>query len=208
MSDSTTKTCTKCGTEYPSTNKYFVRDKNRKDGLFPHCKFCVNTWKKIYRKNNAEKISEGKKDWYRRNTSHVIKKTSRWKENNKDKDHFHGKKYRSYHQEQRLAGRHRYRARKMDNGGNYRPEDIDRIMSEQNRRCYYCEIQLIDKFHRDHVIPLFKGGNNNPDNIVITCPKCNLSKGRKTLEEWVSKIKDSKLKFKVQLRIIERNQRL
>lgn len=34
------KLCAKCKQYYPSTSEFFSRDKNRSDGLFPHCKQC------------------------------------------------------------------------------------------------------------------------------------------------------------------------
>lgn len=34
-------------------------------------------------------------------------------------------------------------------------------------------------FHFDHIIPISAGGQNNEDNIVLSCRRCNLSKGTK-----------------------------
>jgi 5-methylcytosine-specific restriction endonuclease McrA len=34
-------------------------------------------------------------------------------------------------------------------------------------------------FEIDHVFPLCDGGNNAPDNLVLSCFKCNRAKGKK-----------------------------
>jgi 5-methylcytosine-specific restriction endonuclease McrA len=41
-----------------------------------------------------------------------------------------------------------------------------------------------DKYHVDHVVPLSRGGSDGPENIVISCPRCNCSKSSKLPEEW------------------------
>lgn len=52
-------------------------------------------------------------------------------------------------------------------------------------RCAYCNKPLFpDKYHVDHIRPLSRGGSNDLDNLCLACPKCNLSKGRLTLQEW------------------------
>lgn len=40
-------------------------------------------------------------------------------------------------------------------------------------------------FHMDHLWPVSKGGTDDTSNIVTACASCNLSKGAKTLREWM-----------------------
>jgi len=49
--------------------------------------------------------------------------------------------------------------------------------------CQYCGEQSTDG-QIDHVVPLSRGGTDNIDNLKWACPRCNLSKGSKTLDEW------------------------
>jgi 5-methylcytosine-specific restriction endonuclease McrA len=49
--------------------------------------------------------------------------------------------------------------------------------------CQYCG-QHGGRLECDHVMPLSKGGDNKPDNLVTACFRCNRSKGAKTLKEW------------------------
>ena len=44
------------------------------------------------------------------------------------------------------------------------------------------------KKHVDHAIPTPLGGSNGPENIVITCAACNLSKGSKLPHEFSDRL--------------------
>jgi hypothetical protein len=50
-------------------------------------------------------------------------------------------------------------------------------------RCVYCG-STEGPFQFDHLFPVSRGGRDEPNNIVISCAPCNLSKGAKTLQEW------------------------
>jgi len=59
------------------------------------------------------------------------------------------------------------------------------IFRRDNYTCQYCGTKS-ENLHCDHVIPLSRGGTNDPANLVTACARCNLSKSSKTLEEWRS----------------------
>ena len=47
-------------------------------------------------------------------------------------------------------------------------------------KCEWCTVSLIgNPFEIDHIIPLYRGGGNVPDNIAVACPTCNRSKSAK-----------------------------
>lgn len=56
-------------------------------------------------------------------------------------------------------------------------------------RCAYCGCEL-DKnhYHVDHIIPIAKGGKTNKDNLVASCPDCNICKSNLSIEEFRQKI--------------------
>jgi 5-methylcytosine-specific restriction endonuclease McrA len=36
----------------------------------------------------------------------------------------------------------------------------------------------------EHIIPLSRGGTNDPENVVLACRRCNFSKQDRLLSEW------------------------
>lgn len=53
-----------------------------------------------------------------------------------------------------------------------------------DRRCAYCGKQP-PRLHMEHMIPLSRGGSHSIDNVVPSCPSCNLRKGTKTPSEFL-----------------------
>jgi hypothetical protein len=49
--------------------------------------------------------------------------------------------------------------------------------------CVYCG--STEDLHADHRISVTRGGSNALDNVVTACAPCNLSKGPKTLGDWM-----------------------
>lgn len=67
-----------------------------------------------------------------------------------------------------------------DNGGVYTKDEILGLYKAQKELCYYCGKPISgnrSSYHIDHYVPIYLGGDNSIDNIVLTCPKCNLEKG-------------------------------
>lgn len=60
------------------------------------------------------------------------------------------------------------------------------VLNRDGKRCVYCGGED-GPFHFDHLWPVSRGGLDTASNIVLACSPCNLSKGDKTLLEWVSK---------------------
>ncbi len=49
--------------------------------------------------------------------------------------------------------------------------------------CAYCGAPATT---RDHVVPVRRGGTDDPSNIVVACHPCNASKRTRTPEEWLA----------------------
>lgn len=49
--------------------------------------------------------------------------------------------------------------------------------------CVYCG--SMEDLHADHRISVAQGGSNAFENIVTACGTCNLSKGPKTVDDWL-----------------------
>lgn len=58
-------------------------------------------------------------------------------------------------------------------------------------RCFYCNaVVSINNAHLDHRKPVASGGKNTRRNTVLTCPSCNLKKGKMTESKFRIKIKE------------------
>jgi 5-methylcytosine-specific restriction endonuclease McrA len=86
------------------------------------------------------------------------------------------------------SARHARRARKRGAPGRWTLADIERIHQQQNGICAapHCDTPVTVRDHKDHIIPLARGGTNWPENIQILCQPCNDSKGKRTMEEWMA----------------------
>lgn len=64
----------------------------------------------------------------------------------------------------------------------------DMVLRRTGGRCWYCGCALNGagqlSNHIDHVLPVSKGGGNDPDNLVASCRNCNTEKGDMTLKEF------------------------
>ena len=55
-------------------------------------------------------------------------------------------------------------------------------------KCPYCDASLIfENCHVDHIYPANRGGLTTPDNMVLICSPCNLSKGSDSLRNFAKR---------------------
>lgn len=148
------KRCSLCKQLLPATTEFFYREKKGLYGLYSRCKPCAIKCARDYQRRNPE----------------VLRRAAR--------------KKKALHPEKIRAIERRRRAREQGAAGTHTSDDIDAQLKHQKGRCYYCGEKVSNDFHIDHVIPLSRGGTDSPDNLVITCPTCNLRKSSKLPHEW------------------------
>lgn len=89
---------------------------------------------------------------------------------------------------ERKAKRARQKAEERAAGLRLNPDEWEiirrRIFTRDNWSCRYCGASQ-EPLHCDHVIAVSRGGSHADDNLVTACAPCNLSKGSKSLAEWV-----------------------
>jgi 5-methylcytosine-specific restriction endonuclease McrA len=155
-----------------------------------------------YREENAVELAQRRKEKYENNKEEILKKFREYRKNNpkfllkeraRKKSNYHNNKFlyslqnkiwRQNNPESCRAYHVNRRARIRNADGRYNKNDIETLYLKQNGICAYCDEKLKDTFHIDHIIPLSRGGSNWPDNLALSCPRCNLSKGTKLLSEW------------------------
>src|SRR6476469_4217801 len=55
--------------------------------------------------------------------------------------------------------------------------------------CVYCLQEVPeDNFHVDHKIHKYSGGQDILENLVLSCPKCNIAKGVRSYEDFTYKL--------------------
>lgn len=128
---------------------------------------------KKFRENNPDKTRESQKNYILRHPEYAKAKRKRNYER-------HYAKNPSYYSS-KVAKR---RAKMQMIEGSFTQAEITELYEEQGGVCFYCSEPLGNDFHRDHYVPLSRGGTNWIENIVLACEPCNLSKGDKLPTEW------------------------
>ena len=188
-----TKRCTRCGDTKDASA--FDKRARSKDGLCYQCKSCRADY---YIRNRDARLSYAEKYGEDHRAERAAYDASYRIIHRAEQLAYHAT-YNAEHREDRAASMaywrransdkcraawHRRRALKAGNGGTHTSHDVQLQGDSQNWKCWWCGKDCADKHHIDHLIPLAKGGHNNPSNIVIACPHCNTSKGAKTPDEF------------------------
>jgi 5-methylcytosine-specific restriction endonuclease McrA len=136
--------------------------------------------KRRWRQNNVEKARAQRKAWKAANPESHRQSSRKWYANNAARATATNKAWQAANPEKYRLSRRvreaRRRALKRGTADTYKLADVTAQISKQKGRCFYCQRMLAD-FHIDHFIPLSRGGSNSADNIVVSCPPCNVIKG-------------------------------
>lgn len=152
-------------TDYYSENRDKVLDYHRV--YYVENRTQINKKARDRRIKCADQIRLYKQDYQRRNKEKISQRERQRRKDNPEK---------------RRAQNAQRRSR--ERSGRITSDDIREQYRAQRGRCWWCGKSVDNEYHVDHVIPLARGGSNVPRNIVIACPKCNLSKNAKLPQEW------------------------
>lgn len=177
--------------EYKSIDYAENRDKYRERGRKSYQKFREKRLKrqKEYYEENKERIEEYRKEYYEKNKERILSKlrekyyadVERTRAMKRVVNNRYSKTEKGRHNSLKHSYKRRYRLSKAENTITLR--EWEGTVKYFGGLCAYCG-DVPEDLHRDHVIPVSKGGGNVLGNLVISCSTCNLSKGSKDLDEW------------------------
>lgn len=138
---------------------------------------CLN-----YRERNREKIKERRRELYHldpeRHRKYQINYSK--KEGVKEKKKVLFAEWSKKNRDKLKIKEEKRRMLEYGASGSHTHEQSKALLEKQKYKCVYCNSCLKkNKKHKDHIIPLSKGGTNNIDNIQWLCVKCNLEKNAK-----------------------------
>lgn len=180
--------------KYGEKNKERIREHVKIVHATPEYKRKYKAYIQEYRKREHTKQLERAKSkrWKAKNPEYCKVQLRKWQQDNPDKV-------------RRLS--HNRRAVLRNCEGTYAVDDIKTMFNTQDGRCFYCNCLLYCSrkltylgvtihnnicYHIDHKIPISRGGSNYIENIVISCPRCNISKNNKTAEEFIKHMETKK----------------
>lgn len=137
-----------------------------------------------YASANKERMNETSRRWVRENRTVVIERSVAWRKANRERVREAAKLLRNANPE-KFRSVVRNRRAKLKVLGSHGPADIAFLFQQQKGICKGCRCNLKESgYHVDHIQAVANGGSNNPENLQLLCPTCNISKGAKDMREW------------------------
>jgi 5-methylcytosine-specific restriction endonuclease McrA len=210
LQNSQLKRCTKCGQEKAATLEFFLPEP-RYSSLTARCRVCdrqacndrhaanretrnakaretlaanrdqINARRRAARAENPE-LREADRlrclTYAAQNRPAAAARSREWAANNRDRIDLNIAR-----RQERLAAA----------GPGYTDQDVKAKLASQKGCCAYCGgvLQLSGKgmFHVDHVVPISKGGRNDPSNICCACDSCNRRKHDRLPEVFLTDLR-------------------
>ena len=204
-----TRTCKVCGLEQPLNAEHFQPTNSMGRKFISECRECERQYIKAWQSGDvgfADHLKRRGQSWeswidpsrlqQERERRIEFERLRTWLKSPEFSEHVQDALNRP-EAAKRLAEREEQRNgyRKKATGW-YTVNDVRQQYRKQKGCCCYCkkrlhrgnyqpeELLANAKYHIDHFYPLRKGGTNWPENIVIACPVCNLSKNDDVSEMW------------------------
>lgn len=180
--------------EYRNKNIDSIRDREKKYSK-EHREDRILYLKK-YRVKNKELISFKKSEKYKETIKnnpdynkekHLRYKDShneyckKWYAKNKEKSRENKRKWAKTENGKICRKRNVMRRRKEST---ITKSQLKELKQKSNNKCYWCGCNIKNEYHFDHYVPLAKGGTNCIENLVLSCPPCNLNKKAKDPHEF------------------------
>jgi 5-methylcytosine-specific restriction endonuclease McrA len=140
---------------------------------------------RAYRASHREELAERDRRYAAEHREAIVAKQAEYYARHADEKRTAANEWRQAHPDLRAEYQRNRRAKKRGANGTHTAQDVTAQLTRQHGKCYWCNTTTRKNYHVDHVIPLAAGGSNHPENIVIACPTCNLTKGAKMPYEFI-----------------------
>jgi len=174
-------------------DRYINREKlsEQKKKSYQKHKEKVKAKQREYHQNNKDEIAIKARIYREKNKDTLLIKKREYYLNNKESINIKAKKYRDTESGKIAVKNAGVRRRLIKSKGDLTTSEIKVILGKTTK-CYWCNKKLnknIDNgYHIDHYVPLSKGGQHTKNNIVISCPTCNLRKNAKDPIDFANSI--------------------
>ena len=176
------KVCIICSSEKQIT-EFSINKANKVDGYTNDCKICRNIKNTKYRKLNHEKELERYKKYKKENREKVSQTHKKWYEKNYIESDIGRANIRARQKKYRMSEIGKITKKDLEQKrrsqvyGNFYQDSKEAIkaLRQNATHCFYCKCEL-EQMHIDHFVPLAKGGEHKANNLVASCPTCNLKK--------------------------------
>lgn len=193
--------------QYYENNKDKIIESRKKTYLKNKDK--INQKKKEWYYNNLDKAKEKRDKYYEENKEKLLIQKKEYYNNNKEKikqkaiQHYHNnietskerhKKYIEKNKESYLAKKRLYnktdtaklsslnsthKRKAIIKNGDVTTQQLKELY-QNTKNCYWCDCKLEKgNIHLDHYVALSKGGTHSINNLVLSCPTCNMQKYNK-----------------------------
>lgn len=132
------------------------------------CKSCRKIIDAASYLRNKERVSKRNKEWRKNNPDRTRELRKQWAKDNPDKA-----------RETKLAIDHRRRVRLRDNIGVNMSTRAMKELKDTATECFLCGLPFDSNKHTksyEHIIPVFLGGTNAKENVMISGLNCNRSR--------------------------------
>lgn len=199
------KRCTKCG-EVKPLDAFYI-DKRRPAGRGEACRACRNVYFEEYRRAHRElcnarsKASKAKKPevekayssrYWKLYPKRVKARLAKYYARHPERLRARSAAYRKANPEKIAADWALKRARKQGARAGCRKAYAAFVKwsrIELTIPCNWCGKETIrGERHRDHIVPLSRGGADSVENLCISCPSCNLHKNAKLPSEFAARM--------------------
>lgn len=141
---------------------------------------------KLWAKVNLERVRQRYREYYKENSLQLVLYAAQYYRENQEAIKARARAYYAENADRYAAYEHARRARELGAPGEFTREEWLEKLRLYGRLCAWCGEYITGVIHRDHVIPLSKGGSNYIENIVPSCATCNLRKSAKMPEEFLA----------------------